>query len=66
MITKNYKSKNRDKTSARKINSVTEIIDFEILKKFNIYFQFLCSYTNISTFDEMKKGAKNELEKSID
>lgn len=56
---------NKRKTKLKKIPKFScEIIDFEILKKFNIYYQFLCSFDSISTYNEMKKRSKNELEKS--
>ena len=42
-----------------------KIIDFNLLRKFNIYQQYFCTFQNFATFNEMKKRSKNELEKQI-
>ena len=40
-------------------------IDLDLLKKFNIYHQYLQTLKNQIVYHKMKKGAKNELEKPI-
>ena len=46
------------KCNLSKIKPINEIIDLKIIKKFNIYYQYFCSYQDILTFNEMKKRAK--------